>query len=65
MVKVSSTYRNPSEGQILQNKYYNALIALKDTKSLTMLVVGIVMIFALVKLSEDSMIGRLLNTSSP
>ena len=42
----------------------SALIALKDPKSFTKLVVGIVMIFTLVKPSDGSMIGRL-NTSSP
>ena len=41
-----------------------ALIALKDPKSFTELVVGIVMIFTMVKLSDGSMLGRL-NTSSP
>ena len=40
------------------------LIALKDPKSFTELVVGIVMIFTLVKQSDGSMIARL-NTSSP
>ena len=41
-----------------------ALIALKDPKSFTKLVVGIVMIFTLVKLSDGSILERL-NTSSP
>ena len=41
-----------------------ALIALKDPKSFTQLVVDIVMIFTLLKLSDGSMIARL-NTSSP
>ena len=41
-----------------------ALIALKDPTSFTKLVVGIVIIFTLVKLSDGSMTGRL-NTSSP
>ena len=40
------------------------LIALKDPKSFTQLVVDIVMIFTLLKLSAGSMIARL-NTSSP
>ena len=41
-----------------------ALIALKDPKSFTQLVVDIVMIFILLNLSDGSMIARL-NTSSP
>ena len=39
------------------------LIAFKDPKSFTKLVVGIVVMFTLVKLSDDSMLGGL-NTSS-
>ena len=39
-------------------------LALKDLKSFTKLVVGIVMTFTLVKLRDGSMIGRL-NNSSP
>ena len=43
--------------------YRRPLIALKDPKSVIKLVLGIVMIFTFVKLSDGSMIGRL-NTSS-